>query len=254
MEMNYRVHGIKPFLICVTLSILISISNYAQEANNEIEEEYYDVGTGRELVIYGERQKEFASDSTEALILKQINGNYSDRKQFIEAKFLEDAGFRRTGNAKYRKTESSEKAISVLHGIVSLISFGIVPKKPFMEIEYGKLQKNQFYSFEQVLINSQYANVSYDVLNIMKLEYMLQIEFCNGMVIQDTINNYTDENIFRFEELINKLPDHPESIAQSKKRFMNDLKKIKAALERHRNPSEDYLRAMENLKNSFKIK
>jgi hypothetical protein len=236
------------------LMFYISITNYAQEPNNEKEEDYFDVGTGKELVIYGERQKEFASDSTEALVLKQINGNYSDRKQFIEAKFLEEAGFRRTGNAKYRKTESSEKAISVLHQIVSLISFGIVPKKPFLEIEYGKLQKNQFYSFEQVLINSQYANVSYDVLNIMKLEYMLQIEFCNGMIIQDTVNNYTDENIFRFEELINRLPDHPESIAQSKKRFLNELKKIKSALERYRNPSEDYLRAVENLKNSFNIK
>jgi hypothetical protein len=88
----------------------------------------------------------------------------------------------------------------------------------------------------------------------MKLEYMLQIEFCNGMIIQDTVNNYTDENIFRFEELIKKLPDHPESITQSKKRFMNELKKIKSSLERYRNPSEDYLKAMENLKNSFNIK
>jgi hypothetical protein len=88
----------------------------------------------------------------------------------------------------------------------------------------------------------------------MKLEYLLQIEFCNGMIIQDTVNNYTDENIFRFEELINKLPDHPESKKKKKKRFLNELKKIKTALERYRNPSEDYLRAVENLKNNFNIK
>jgi hypothetical protein len=232
--------------------IFISITIYAQEANNGTGEEYSDVGTGEGIIIYGEGPKEFTSDSTEAFILSQLNGTSSDRKQFIEEEFLEDAGFRRTGNVKYRETESSEKAISVLHGIARLFSFGIVPLKPFFEIEYGQLQKGQYYSFESVFVKSKYNNnISLDVLNIMKLEYMLQIEFCNGIIIQDNINYYTDEHIHEFEELIYKLPDYPESIAQSKKRFLDELKRIKRALERSRNPGENNLRALENLRDSL---
>lgn len=231
----------------------ISIAVYAQEANNEEYEDYSDAGTGRELIIYGERQKEFASNTSEALILNQLNGTNSDRKQFIETEFLEGAGFRRAANVKYRKTGSSEKAISVLYGMASLISFNIIPKKPFFEIEYERLQRGQKYSFESVLVKSRYADISLDVLNIMKLEYKLQIEFFNGIITQDCINYYTEENIHGFEELINKLPDYPESIAQSKKRFLNELEKIKNAWERHRNPSENNLRALKNLKNGFNL-
>jgi len=49
------------------------------------------------------------------------------------------------------------------------------------------------------------------------------------------------------------LPDFPESIYQAKNRYLNELKRIKTALERYRNPSENYLRAIQNLKDSFII-
>jgi hypothetical protein len=81
---------------------------------------------------------------------------------------------------------------------------------------------------------------------------MLQIEFCYGIVIQDNVKYYTDENIRKFEKLIFKLPDYPESIKKANTRYLNELKSIRAALERHNHPSENYLRAMQNLRNSFK--
>lgn len=202
----------------------------AQDANDD--KEYHNSGMAEGITIYGERSEEFASDSIEAFVLDQLNGTSSDRKYFIETEFLEDAGFRRTGNVKYRKTESSEKAMSVLHGITHLLSFGIVPMKPFFEINYEQLPKGRYYSFEAVFAKSKYGGVSQDVWNIMKLEYMLQIEFCNGIIIQDSINYYTDENINKFEELINKLPDYPESVLRAKTRFRDELKRIKRAYDR----------------------
>jgi hypothetical protein len=81
----------------------------------------------------------------------------------------------------------------------------------------------------------------------MELEYMLQIEFCNGILAHDNLNYYTDTHINEFEGLILRLPDFPESVYQAKNRYLNELRRIKAALERYRNPSEDYLRALQNL-------
>jgi hypothetical protein len=235
--------------ILLFLVFLINIAIFAQETNNEIDdEEFFDAGAGVGLIFYAERPKEFEPETKNAYVMNQLNGSLTERKQFIETDFLEDAGFRRTGNVKYRKTDSSEKALSVLHGIASMISFGLVPQRPFLEVEYGQLQNGQYYSFESVFIQSNYKDVTPEVLTIIELEYMLQIEFRNGIIIRDNINYYTDENINKFESLILDLPDLPESVYQSKNRFLNELKKIKAALERYRNPSENYLRALENLK------
>jgi hypothetical protein len=227
------------------LLLLVNSFIYTQETDND-----YDFGTSDGITVYGERQEEFDSKSTEAEVLKQLNGNAYDRKQFIESKLLEGAGFRRTGNVKYRKTNASEKTLSVLHGAVRVFSFGFAPisQKPFLETEYDRLPKGEHYRFESVIIKSELLNVTPEVLTLIELEYMLQIEFCNGTLIRDSLKYYTEANINKFEELILKLPDYPESINRAKKRYLNELKKIKAALERFNNPSEDYLRAVQNLK------
>jgi hypothetical protein len=220
------------------LAVFVNLAVYAQE------DEYYDYGMAGGLTIYAERP-------IDAHVLNQLNGSFSTRKQFIETEFLEESGFRRTGNVRYRRSTSSEKATSVLHGIGHLFSLGVVPMKPFSEIEHDRLPEGEYYKFESVFIKSNFTNVTPEVLTLIELEYMLQIEFCNGTIIQDNINYYTNENINKFERLILGLPDFPERIGQAKTRYLNELRRIKAALERHRNPSENYLRALENLRGWF---
>jgi hypothetical protein len=227
----------------IILAFFVNLTAYAQEADNYPDDEYYDSGTGRELTIYGE----FPEDSIDTHVLNRLNGSLSERRRFIETEFLEESGFRRTGNVRYRQSTDSEKALSVMHGIGHLFSLGIVPMKPFYEIEHGRLPRGEYYKFESVFIKSNFINVTPEVLILMELEYMLQIEFFNGIIIQDNINYYTDTHINKFEGLILRLPDFPESIYQAKNRYSNALEKIKVALERYRNPSEDYLRALQNL-------
>jgi hypothetical protein len=237
--------------ICILL-FFIYLTAYAQEADDYLDDVYYDTGTAGGLTVFGERPLD--SESMDAHVLNKLNGSLSDRKKFIETEFLEESGFRRTGNVRYRKSTGSEKASSVLHGLAHLFSFGIVPTKPYSEIEYDRLPKGEYYKFQSVFIKSNFKNVTPEVLTLMELEYMLQIEFCNGIVIRDSINYYTDAHIDKFEKLILSLPDLPESIQKAKSRYSNELQKLKAALERYRNPSEDYMRAMDNLWGSFKLK
>jgi hypothetical protein len=240
------------------LAFFISMTSYAQETNNNenFTDVDYDFGTAREITIYGERPKEFDSKSIDAHVLNQINGSFSARKQFLETDFIEGAGFRRNANVRYRETNASEKALSVLSGVVSLAFLGLIPIQPFFGIEYDKLPKGEFYKFEQVFVKSNFKNVTPEVLTVMELEYMLQIEFCNGLIIKNSsytnISYYTDENISKFERLILGLPDSPESIYQAKNRYLNELKKIKVAFERYKNPSEKYLRVVENIGDSLK--
>jgi hypothetical protein len=236
--------------ILFILAFFAHMISYAQETNDD---EIFDFGTSGEITKYGEYPKEYNPESINAHVLKQLNGSLSDRKQFIENEFLKNAGFRQTANVKYRKTKASEKALSVLHGFGTIFSFGIIPMKPFSEIEYERLSKGEFYKFESVFIKSNLRGITPEVLTLIELEYMLQIEFFNGIIIQDSVNYYTDENINKFEKLILGLPDLPESIYQAKDRYLNELKKIKTALERYKNPGENYLRAIENLKDSFDI-
>ena len=237
-------------IICMA-TLLINAIVYAQEtSDNDIDIQYYDSGMAEEIIIQG--GKEYDAGSTEAHVLNRINGTVSDRKRFIETEFLEDAGFRRTGNVKYRKTNTEEKTFSALQGLVHLFSLGFVPMKPFFEVEYDRLPKGEHYKFESVVIKNKLINAAPEVLTIVELEYILQVEFCNGIVMQDNVKYYTDENIRKFEKLILKLPDYPESIKKAKNRYLNELKSIRAALERYNHPSENYLRAMQNLSNNFK--
>jgi len=241
---------VKILFILVFFSCMIVNAQNTNDNKNS-DDINYDFGTSKEITKYGEHPKKYDPESINTYILKQLNGSLSDRKQFIETDFLKKAGFRRTANVKYRKTKASEKALSVLHGVGAIFSFGKIPIKPFSEIEYDELPKGETYKFESVFIKSNFKGITPEVLTLIELEYMLQIEFFNGIIIQDTINYYTDENINKFERLIRGLPDSPESIYQAKNRYINELQEIKAAFERYKDPSEDYLRAIQNLKDSF---
>jgi hypothetical protein len=225
---------------------------YPQEDNEENAENnsediraYTDFGVDEGITIYRE-----PPTAEENYILDHLNGVSSERKNFIEHEFLAEAGFRRTGNIKFRKSNSSEKALSVLHGVFHALSFGIAPMKPFFEIEYGKLPKGEYYKFESILYLSKYNACSREILAAIELEYKLQIEFSNGILYSDNINYYTEENIKQFEALASILPDSIEGFRQLRERYLNiELPKIKAALEKYKNPDENYLRAIQNLKN-----
>jgi len=228
------------------LAFSLSMTVFAQETgNNEnLIDEDSDFGTAGGITIYGQQP-------IDVYVLEQINGLPSRRKQFIETEFLEESGFRRTGNVKYRRTTSSERGLSVLHGVGHLFSFGIVPKKPFSEVEYERLPKGKVYNFETVFVRSNFKDLTPEVLTVIELEYMLQIEFCNGIIMQDNIGYYTDENINKFERLILGLPNFPENIQKAKNRYLNELRRIKKAVERRKNPSENNLRALQNLRDSI---
>jgi hypothetical protein len=239
------------------LMIFINVIIFSQENDNNIEDEiYYDYGMAHGITIYGEKPEEYSPETMEGHIINQLNGFPSERKEFIETELLEEAGFRRTGDVRYRKSKGSEKALSVLHGVSHALSFGIVPMIPFFEIDYAELPNGEYFNFEQVILTSNYRNISPEVRIILELEYKLQIEFCNGILIEsNNLNYYTENNIQYFEELIMKLPELPESIKELKERYLNiELPKIKSALERYKNPTEDYLRARENLKEIYNLR
>jgi len=239
------------YVLLLFTHIILCADEISDSENTD--DEYFDFGTAEGITIYRDSLKEFDSASMEAYILNQLNGSHSDRKEFIESEFLERAGFRRTANVRFRKTKGSEKVLSILHGIGRVVSFGLIPitMKPFFEVEYAQLPTGEYYRFENVMYASDFKNVSAEVLTVLELEYKLQIEFANGILRKDNLNYYTDENIKKFESLVLKLPDYPESIGQIKKRYLNELANIKNAFERLKNPTEDYLRALQNL-NDFK--
>jgi hypothetical protein len=131
---------------------------------------------------------------------------------------------------------------------------GAVSLKPFFEENFERLPAGVFYNFNQIFISSQFKSVSREVQTIMELEYMLQIEFSDGFLIQNWNDNYyNDNNINKFERLAESLPELPIDIKQIKNRYIYiELPKIKDALERNKNPGENYLRARENLKDIFR--
>jgi len=216
---------------------------------DDYNEEYYDIGGYGAISIIGERPPEYEPESIEAIVLSSLNGSLPERKNFIENNLLENAGFRRTGNVRYRKTDGGEKTLSVLHGVANLLSFGVVPMKSFSEVDYGRLPDGEYYTFQSVIGSSGLKDILPEVLVVLELEYMLQIEFCYGILIENNKRYYTKENMEKFEILILKLSDYPESIKQLKERYLDiELPKIKNALERYNNPSENYLQALENLK------
>jgi len=232
----------KNVALSLILILFIPQINFAQENDLNDEEEYNYLFMAEGITIYEERPP------VETRILNALNGSMSSRRNFIQNDLLENSGFRRTANVRFRQTDASEKGLSILHGFGHLLSFGIIPMLPFSEVDYARLPRGQYYSFESVIIHSEFNDLSLEVYNMLKLEYMLQIEFVNGIVINDSLHYYTEENIQTFENLILSLPDSPENIRQFKERYLNiELPKIKRAIYRYNNPSENYLRAMENL-------
>jgi len=233
--------------ILFILAFFLVMAAYAQETgNNEnVNDEENDFGITGGITIIGQRP-------IDEYVMDQINGSTSERKQFIETKFLEESGFRRTADVKYRKTTASERTLSVFQDIGHLFSFGLIPMKPFSEVEYDKLPKGKVYDFTTIFSKSNFKDVTLEVLTVIELEYMLQMEFCNGIIIQDNINYYTDENIKKFEKLILGLPNSPENIYKAKNRYLNELRRIKAALDRRKNPNGNNVRALQNLGDSFK--
>jgi len=236
----------KNVALLLILILFIPQIIFSQENDLNDEDEYNYLFTAEGITIYEERPP------AETRILSALNGSVSSRRDFIQNDLLENAGFRRTANVRFRQTDASEKGLSILHGFGHLLTFGIIPMTPFSEVDYARLPRGQYYSFESVIINSEFNNLSLEVYNVLKLEYMLQIEFVNGLAINDALNYYTEENIQIFENLILSLPDSPESIRQLKERYLNiELPKVKRAFDLKNNPSEDYLRAMENLWGGF---
>jgi len=234
--------------IALSLILILFIPQiiFSQENNLNDEDEYNYLFTAEGITIYEERPP------AETRILSALNGSVSSRRDFIQNDLLENAGFRRTANVRFRQTDASEKGLSILHGFGNLLSFGIIPTTPFSEVDYARLPRGQYYSFESVIIDSEFNNLSLDVYNVLKLEYLLQIEFVNGLAINDASNYYTEENIQNFENLILSLPDSPESIRQLKERYLNiELPKVRRAFDQKNNPSESYQRAMENLWGGF---
>jgi hypothetical protein len=221
----------------------------AVSARNE--EKYYDYGTSKGVTIYNERSGPiFPSKLTESYILFKLSGFSSDREQFIKEDLLKNAGFRSTAGAKFRKTSGEEKAVSVLYGITHAFSLGVVPVIPFFEVNYARLPQNEFYTFGSVVPDNQLEDISPEVRTTVELEYMLQVEFCDGVLIRDyNVDYYTEENIAKFEELARSLPDDasPE-IRWLKGRYLTgDLPRIRAALDRYKNPTELDLIARQNL-------
>ena len=236
--------------------LFIGFNVYSQESQEIAEYQsdfFYDFGVSGGITVYADRPMEFTSDSIEAFVLNRINGFQSDREQFIGRYFLEEAGFRRTGNVRFRQTTGSERALSLIHGVAHMLSLELIPRQPFFEVEFGRLPQGEYYNFNFIINSSRFRYASPEVLLIIELEYLLQIIFFNGRIIQDNVNYYTDENINRFEELIFRLPEYPESILQARNRYLNELQRIRVAYERYQNPSENYLRAIENLRGRLRL-
>ena len=251
----YKIKSVFKGNLLLIFMLLIYSVNFAQDMVDDIdwEDEFYDFGTIGGITIFGERSQDFAPDSIEANVLAVLNGSLSNRKYFIENDLLENAGFRRTGNVRYRRTGGKEKAISILHGVANALSFGIVPLTSFFEVDFERLPEGIYYSFKTIINASELNKISPVVISVMEIEYMLQIEFCNGILFSNNKNYYTEGKIKDFEMLILELPEFPENMRQLKERYLNiELPKIKNSLERHNNPSENYLRAMENLGDLFK--
>jgi hypothetical protein len=241
------------------LFIFILLSRYSFP--EDFDESYYDYGSSGGITIYGDSGRY----EKEKRILEILNQDQEARKIFIEDELLVKSGFGRAGNVKYRKTTGGEKAASaaqaITHGlfagipIIPLVTGGDMPPvKSFFLEEYDRLPKGDFYNFYSVLMKNELRNVSKEIQTLMELEYKLQIEFCNGVVLKDwNLKYYTEENIQYFEGLILSLPETRENIKTIKKRFRNiELPRIKSALEKYENPGELYLQARKNLSDILK--
>jgi hypothetical protein len=243
--------------ILILLALFVYQTAFAEDLPDTVEsvqneENYYDYGISKGLTVYDEDPRpEFPSKLTETYILFRLTGLSDGREQFIKNDLLKNAGFRNAANARFRKTRGAEKGLSMLHGITHAFSLGLVPMRPFFEVDYDRLPQGEFYTFDTVVPEDWFRNISPELRKTIELEYMLQAEFCNAILIRHyNAGNYTEENIAKFEALARSLPDDvsPE-IKQLKGRYLNEeLPRIKAALERYKNPSEMALIARENLR------
>jgi hypothetical protein len=248
--------------ILVVLALFVYQAAFAEgtvdtAAPAQTDENYYDYGISEGITVYDEHSRpKFSSELTESYILIRLGGFSDDREQFIKEDLLKNAGFRSTANVRFRKTSGAEKTVSVLYGLSHAFSLGVVPTTPFFETDYARLPRGELYAFESVVPGNQLENVSPEVRTTVELEYMLQVEFCNGVLIRNyNTDYYTEENIAKFEELAMSLADDtsPE-IKRLKDRYLNeDLPRIKAALDRYKNPSELDLIARQNLKDILVI-
>jgi hypothetical protein len=249
--------------IYVTL-LFLACYGFSDDAHDEAalqnysEGEYYDYGSSKGITIYGDQSE------MENRIIKILNEGQEDRERFIEEELLIKSGFRRTANVKFRETTGAEKALSVLQGVFHGVSeavaqivpleLPVVSMAPFFEEEYARLSNGDFYTFYSVLIHSDLKNVSLETQKIMEAEYKLQIEFSNGVLIENwNLKYYTEENIEKFEQLIVSLSSSREDIMSVRERFLNiELPKIKLALFRYLNSGELYIQARENLRDIIK--
>jgi hypothetical protein len=242
--------------ILIVLALFVYQTAFAEDppdtaAPAQNEENYYDYGTSGGLTVYDKNpQPEFPVKLTERYILIKLTGLPDDREQFIKDDLLKNAGFRSTANARFRKTNGMEKGTSLLHGFVHAFSFGVIPMAPFFEVDYGRLPQGEFYMFDTIVPGDWFKNMPPEIRKAIELEYMLQAEFSNGILIRNyNAENYSEKNIAKFEALAMSLPDDvsPE-IKQLKDRYLNeDLPRIRAALERYKTPTELNLIARQNL-------
>ena len=183
--------------LLVILLVMVNLNNYTQELitdDNFFEDGYYDFVDIEGITIIADRILEFTPESVEARILTSLNGSVEERRQIIQNDLLQNAGFRGTGNVRFRKTDTSEKVISLLGGLFRGLTFSFISptEVPLLEIEYARLPRGEFYSFDSVIFHSELSSISPYVLNILRIEYMLQVEFGNGFLIEDTKRYYTE--------------------------------------------------------------
>jgi hypothetical protein len=248
--------------VCLALLLLAS-HTFSDEAlddavpQDRLEDAYADYGFSEGITIYGDTER----IARENAIIAALNKGQKERERFIEDELLKKSGFRRTANVKFRKTTGAEKAVSVLQSIYHAILLdlflgflGSVPQKPFLEEEYDRLPRGEFYNFYAVLINSDLKNVSLAVQKVMEAEYTLQIKFSNGAAIENwNAKYYTEENVEKFEQLIVSLPDSTDDFRRIKERFLTiELPRVKSALFRYLNPDESYIQARNNLSDIIK--
>jgi hypothetical protein len=235
--------------------VLLLLTQYAFSQDRP-EGAYADYGSSEGITIYGDRER----IERENEIIAALNKGQKERREFIEDALLRKSGFGRTANVRFRNTTAGEKSVAVVQGILHAIfrdllrgALGIIPMKPFLEEEYDRLPKGEFYDFYSILINSDLKDVSLTVQSIMELEYKLQVEFSDAALIENwNVKYYTEKNIAKFEQLILSLPDSIDDIRHIKERFLTiELPRIKSALYRYLHPSELYIQARKNLSDSI---
>jgi hypothetical protein len=240
------------------LMALVSAAVFGEDPAASLSESF-PAETGEETVYHGMVEGvtlygDPGLEAVEADILTRLNGFSADRERFIENDLLRNAGFQRSANAKFRRTTGSEKTAAFFQGLARAFFAGIPPRS-FWELKYGSLPQGEFYHFDSVIYAGLFKDISAELRTALELEYMLQVEFSDGVLIRGwNVDYYTEENIARFERLAVSLPDSdsPPGIRRLKERYLKeDLPRIRAALDRYEHPSESALWARQNIGGDF---